>query len=138
MNKNLEMYRDNLQILKENGFNFISFDEINRKDRFVYLRHDVDFSLESALLMAKLETSIDINSNYFFMISSNFYNIFSHHSFKIIKEIQKLGHNISIHFDLTIYDDIEDGFFKEKNIFENFLIRRLILYLFIDLDRYIK
>ena len=120
MNENLEMYKDNLQILKENGFNFISFEEINRKDRFIYLRHDVDFSLESALLMAKIEKSIDINSNYFFMISSNFYNIFSHHSFKIIKEIQKLGHNISIHFDLTIYDDIEDGFLREKNIFEKF------------------
>ena len=66
MNKNLEMYRDNLQILKENGFNFISFDEINRKDRFIYLRHDVDFSLESALQMAKLETSINIKVIIFF------------------------------------------------------------------------
>ena len=52
------------------------------------------------------------------MLSSNFYNILSLRSFEIIKEIQKLGHNISLHFDLTIYKDTEKGFLKEKKIFE--------------------
>jgi hypothetical protein len=35
-----------------------------------------------------------------------------------IQSIKSRGHHISLHFDPTIYRNIEDGFVKEKEIFE--------------------
>ena len=42
----------------------------------LYLRHDIDFSMEDALKIALIESELNINSSYF-MITSNTYNLFS-------------------------------------------------------------
>ena len=47
------------------------------KKKNILLRHDIDFSLDSAKLIAKKENELKINSTYFFMLSSNMYNVFS-------------------------------------------------------------
>ena len=39
-------------------------------------RHDVDFSIERALIMAEYESGYGIKANYFIQLSSNFYNVF--------------------------------------------------------------
>ena len=90
--------------------------EIKKKN--ILLRHDIDFSLENANLLAKKENELKIKSTYFFMLSSNFYNVFSDHSQKIILDIKKLGHKISLHFDPTVYKKINEGAKIEINTFQ--------------------
>lgn len=82
------------------------------------LRHDVDFSLEFAHKLASIESSQGISSTYFLMLTSNMYNLLSSEHQRIVKEISNMGHKISIHFDPTVYRDL-DSFKYEKNLFEN-------------------
>jgi len=103
------------------GFSFNRFleKENQYKEKKIYLRHDIDFSVIEALKMAKLEYEMGVNATYFFMISSNTYNLLSGNNQSIVRDIQKLGHDVSLHFDPTVYTDVNSGFQSEKLIFEN-------------------
>ena len=83
----------------------------------LFLRHDIDFSIDLAYELAKFESDIGVRSTYFFMLTSNMYNIFSNKNADIVKKIKVLGHKISIHYDPTCYKD-DQGFVLEKQIFE--------------------
>jgi len=84
----------------------------------LFIRHDIDFSIEYAYRLALSESRLKICSSYFFMMTSNFYNLLSSHNQKLVKNISSMGHKVSIHFDPTTYKDLK--YFKyEKNVFEN-------------------
>jgi hypothetical protein len=72
----------------------------------VILRHDIDFDIGKALKLAKIEAEKQIQSTYFILLNTNFYNVFSSETNKTIKEISKLGHEIGLHFDETRYFDL--------------------------------
>ncbi len=102
-------------------YKFIFFDELNlKKNKQLILRHDIDFDLYYALKIAKIERKLNIKSTFFFLIRSDSYNLFSPESLKIIKEIKKLKHQISLHFDPSVYQDnnVEVGLKYEKELFE--------------------
>ena len=83
----------------------------------LFLRHDVDFSVDFAHTLAKLEFQLGIQSTYFFMLTSNMYNLMSPENKKLVNNIKEMGHKLSIHFDPTAYDALE--YFKnEKMLFE--------------------
>ena len=81
------------------------------------LRHDVDFSVPHAYCIAKLEKKLGINSTFFFMLSTNMYNIFSSSNQKLICDIKNMGHKISLHYDPSIHSSLL-SFRKEKETFE--------------------
>jgi hypothetical protein len=81
------------------------------------LRHDVDFSVDFAHQLALVEHRLKICSTYFFMLTSNMYNLLSSENQRMVKDIAVMGHKISIHFDPTVYEDL-DSFRYEKNLFE--------------------
>lgn len=97
-------YIDLLNILKHKGYHFCLYCESDTVKKSVIIRHDVDFSLEKALEMAKLEHDLGVKSTYFILLSTNFYNIYSKDSFEKIKQIYSLGHEIGLHFDEKRYD----------------------------------
>ncbi len=114
----IDEYSKLIKVLLSKGFNFQNF--LDYKDSStVYLRHDIDFSIKDAYKIALFEKDIGIKANYFFMITSNFYNCFSNENFNLIKKILKFGHSISLHFDPTCYENLEEGFKLEKKIFES-------------------
>lgn len=65
----------------------------------VLLRHDVDICLETALRMAQLENKAGVNSTYFVLLRSPFYNALSPRGGEILREICSLGHEIGLHWD---------------------------------------
>jgi len=89
-------YKKTLVKIKEKR-KFSSFS--NNSDNDVILRHDVDCSLKAALTMAKIESDLEIQSTYFILLTSDFYNPFSIDSSKFIRGILKLGHKIGLHYD---------------------------------------
>lgn len=117
------MYKSNtyrkliLQILSHNYIPSTDWTKYNLPNTFL-LRHDVDFSIEYAYQLAKIEESIDVSSTFFFMLTSNMYNIFSTINQALIKDIAQMGHKISVHFDPTVYSSL-DSFLFEKEAFEN-------------------
>ena len=111
-------YEDFLKIFLKKGYNFLFYKELNQKENQLVLRHDIDFDTELALEMARVEASLGIKSTYFFLLRSNLYNILSPNDFENVKEIRSLGHQTSVHFDPSIYEDFHQGLQEEVSIFE--------------------
>ena len=93
----IEHIRSNIPIVK--------FDNVDiTTDKYCVIRHDVEFSVERALNLARIESMLNIPSTYVFQVCNNNYNPFSHKNRKQILEIVKLGHDIGIHVHLGNFD----------------------------------
>lgn len=114
----LNKYESILNNLKSQGFYF-STDWSKSDSNTILLRHDIDFSVEEALKIADLEASLKVKSTFFFMLSSNMYNLMSKANKRLVNEIDKMGHKISLHFDPVAYSNL-NSFIDEKNCFERF------------------
>jgi len=85
-------------------YTFLTFSEFiksSKKTNVILLRHDIDYSIEKALEMAKLESKMGIKSTYFVLLRGQFYNPYSIINTSHLKEIQNLGHEIGLHYDST-------------------------------------
>ncbi|MGV3547207.1 MAG: hypothetical protein ACO1N4_09105 [Pedobacter sp.] len=115
----LGSYSDFLSTFLKRGYNFKKFSTHENKDGEVLLRHDIDFDITFAYQTALAEKELGITSTYFFLLRSEFYNPFSKSNFDLIKDIESMGHNISIHFDPSIYEDFKIGFDEELAYFKH-------------------
>ncbi len=96
-------YEEVLSFLKENRYEVCNYKTYQHSNRCVILRHDVDFSLEAALRFAELEYKNGVQSTYFILLSTSFYNLFYRKANDIIREIRAMGHDIGLHFDEANY-----------------------------------
>lgn len=69
--------------------------------RFAVLRHDVDLDPEKALRMAEIEHEYRVRSTFFFLVSSDVYNVFSRSVSRSIDRILAMGHMLGLHFDFA-------------------------------------
>ena len=93
-------YRGLIEGIRNHGYDFAPMaNAFACNGRLVILRHDVDFSVEYALKMARLESEAGVRSTYFFMITCEHYNIFSPLNREALIEISALGHEIGLHWD---------------------------------------
>ena len=67
----------------------------------LFLRHDIDKSVEKALEIASIEHEKKIVSSFFFLTRSPLYSVLEPNTIKIIKEIAKMGHSIGLHIDVA-------------------------------------
>jgi hypothetical protein len=94
----LKNYRNLLQLGLENfSFRFFHEDYVQKS---ILLRHDVEFSIQNALRMANIESSLGIKSTYFVQLHSEFYNALEKATIETIYKIIRLGHRIGLHFDV--------------------------------------
>lgn len=114
----LDTYQKIISELKENGLvPTIDWRGIT-SDSKLLIRHDIDFSVEFAYKLAIFESGLGIKSTFFFMLTSNMYNLLSSENRMLVNQIIDLGHKVSIHFDPTAYQDLEEFKF-EKHLFEH-------------------
>ncbi len=67
-------------------------------EKFCVIRHDIEFSLDRALIMAKIEANeLGISSTYTIQLRNNTYNAISEKNIKLVREIRELGHKIALH-----------------------------------------
>jgi len=89
-------YERLLEAAQQGGYRWAFFDhEPAEKDLF--LRHDVDLSLEAALTMASLEAEMDVRATYFLMKESAFYNLASPPGERALERLRELGHRVGLH-----------------------------------------
>lgn len=100
-----ESYVDLIQLLRETGYQFASYDNFAEYDKCAILRHDVDFKLQDAGRLASVEQKEGIRSTYFVLLTSDFYNVFSRNSRSLIDGIRRCGHEIGLHFDEARYPE---------------------------------
>lgn len=87
------------------GCNFKSINHINcSESKDVFLRHDVDFSLDLTLPIAELEHKLGVRSCYYVLLSGP-YNPCSAASVNAMKKLREMGHEIGLHYDLSLYPE---------------------------------
>jgi hypothetical protein len=92
----LTHYRELLDAAKDGSYAFTFFDHEPRPGD-VFLRHDVDLSLEAALTIAELEAEEDVRATYFLMTASVFYNLTSAPGEAAVERLRALGHAVGLH-----------------------------------------
>lgn len=98
-----DAYRKLIYTLKEHNYQLTDYHHYKEVTRPCILRHDIDYSLDKAWELAKMEAISRVQSTYFVLLTSDFYNVFSKHSRNVLKNIAKLGHTIGLHFDEVTY-----------------------------------
>lgn len=99
-------YKEIIRIIQSTG-RHMKYQQALNSDRFVIMRHDVEYSVERAYELAKVETSMDFSSTYFFQWTNNTYNILSRKNMELIKDMHERGHQIGLHFALNGLTDME-------------------------------
>ena len=89
-------YRELLAAAKAGGYDWASFDR-HPRPRDLFLRHDVDLSLEAALEMARVEHELGVRATYFLMTESAFYNLDSHVGHYAQRQLRQWGHAVGLH-----------------------------------------
>ena len=75
---------------------------------FCVLRHDIEFSVDRALTMARIEADeLGVKSTYTVQLSNNTYNALSQKNIEVIQKIKKLGHKIGLHQNPPLMGDDE-------------------------------
>jgi len=68
------------------------------KPKFCVLRHDIEFSVDRALAMARMEANdLGVKSTYTVQLRNNTYNALSQKNIETVQEIKNLGHSIGLH-----------------------------------------
>ena len=92
----LAHYRELLDAAKTGGYRFATFDRSPLAGD-LFLRHDVDLSLEAALELAELESEAETQATYFLMTRSVFYNLASAEGEHALARLRELGHRVGHH-----------------------------------------
>lgn len=116
-------YKEILGEISNKNYKVVDFNNCDSYKKEIIVRHDIDLDLKKAFKMAEIEKNAGVKANYFFWITSPFYNIFDSDNSLIVKNIIKLGHNVGIHFDEGAYNcssegELEQFIMKEINMFE--------------------
>jgi hypothetical protein len=92
----LEHYRELLAAAKTGGYRWATFDA-RPQPGDLYLRHDVDLSLEAAIELARVEHELAVRATYFLMTESAFYNLDSHVGRETPRRLREWGHAVGLH-----------------------------------------
>lgn len=102
----LEEYRKLLKLAVKN-YDVASYSDSCWSERSILWRHDVDFSLDHALVLAKIETQEGVKATYFVNQHSEFYNLAEKRKLAILSEILSIGHDLGLHLDSAFYESSE-------------------------------
>jgi hypothetical protein len=104
----LQHYGELLEAARAGGYRFEAFDH-DPVPGDLFLRHDVDLSLEAAVTVAELEAEAGARATYFLMTESVFYNLASTAGARTLERLRDLGHRVGLH---AVYPraDLDDRF----------------------------
>lgn len=99
-------YREIIRIIQSTG-RHCGYAEALRRDSFIIMRHDVEYSVDRAYQLARVEQSMDFTSTFFFQWTNNSYNILSRRNMDLIKDMHERGQHIGLHFALNGMTDMQ-------------------------------
>jgi len=98
----LESYRRLLDLAIARGWRFRSFSDqaAHPDDRTVLLRHDVDYSVQAAVELARVNRAAGVRGTFFLLVRGDVYNLLSPPNIERAREIAALGQDLALHFAL--------------------------------------
>lgn len=112
-NFSLEHYMKTISLMRAKSYKFRLIGDSTAGDRLVFMRHDIDLSLTAARKMAEVDKASGISSTFYFMVRSNFYNLFSTEAKGAIHYVANLGHRLGLHF---VGDENNDSGFNPSHL----------------------
>ena len=115
-------YRNMISLI-HNHLPIIDFADVTDKtDKFCVLRHDIEFSIDRAYELAKVERKLGVTSTYTVQLRNNTYNALSEKNIDLIKRIKDLGHHIGLHQNPPLMDlnDLGNYIMTDINILEHY------------------
>ena len=91
-------YRGLIHRAEAGGWRFGSLDQVADDGRTIYLRHDVDYSLELAVELAELNNELGVHGTFFIQLRAQFYNPFEHTETTRLLKLRALGQEIALHY----------------------------------------
>jgi hypothetical protein len=107
-------YKEYVHIIEwvKSNYNILQFKDITKDtSEFCVIRHDVEYSIDRAYNLAKLEETMGLKTTYLVQTKSNCYNALSVKNIPILREIHNMGHTIGLHVHcglLNTYDSVTD------------------------------
>lgn len=108
-----QLYVDFLSKAKAKNYSFVRFQDFlpastSLPQRYIALRHDIDFAPHHSLEMAQLEHAAGVKSTFFVLVDGQFYNPLQSEVIRQLRQIHALGHEIGLHFAVSsaVYADI--------------------------------
>ena len=121
MDFTFKKYEELLKVLKNDGYEFQTFEEFvkNPAKKVVVLRHDVDRRSPHSLDMAEAEDTVDAKATYYFRI------VPESNQKDVIERIVNLGHEVGYHYeDLGMfkgdYEKAYDSYLKNLKYFRTY------------------
>lgn len=101
-----QLYLEFLAKAKARGFSFVRFEDFlpgrpPLPERYIVLRHDIDFAPVHSLQMAELEHEAGVASTFFVLVDGQFYNPMQKEVIEQLRRIHALGHEIGLHFAMS-------------------------------------
>jgi len=116
-----------LEELFSRGYVARSYHDAEPNAKHLIVRHDVDISLESALRVAEMESRLRVAAVFLVLLRTEMYNPFSRDGERCLRTLIKLGHEIGLHFDASLYSDevdvLDHACAMECTLMESFLSR---------------
>ncbi len=109
----VQHYRQLLRVAKA-SYLFVTYDGIPWNTRFVLWRHDLDYSINRAAVLAGIEAEEGVTATYFINPNSEYYNPFEPSQAQLVKNILTLGHRLGLHFDAASHDIQDENALREK------------------------
>ena len=103
-NFSLDTYKYLLQVAL-NEYQICSFNKVDEANNFILWRHDIDFSLDAACEISKIDAAAGMQSTFFVNLCADTYNATSPTGKRCMNSILEDGHQIGIHVDLSFHGD---------------------------------
>ena len=100
------LYEDFLGVAAQRGYSFVQFRDFlpgaaPLPERYILLRHDIDFAPSFSLEMAQLEAERGVKSTFFVLVDGQFYDALRPEVIRQVRAIGALGHEIGLHFAIS-------------------------------------
>ena len=101
-----DLYLDFLEKARAREFAFVRFRDFlpgaaPLPERYIALRHDIDFAPRYSVEMAELEHAAGVAATYFVLVDGQFYNPLQPEEVRRLRRIHDLGHEIGLHFAVS-------------------------------------
>ena len=115
-------FRNLINIIQRN-LPIVDYTDIkDNTKKFCILRHDIEFSIDRAYKLAKIENELGVTSTYTVQVRNNTYNALSEKNINSISKIRDLGHHIGLHQNPPSsmkLDTLKDYIMRDINILED-------------------
>lgn len=116
-------YRSLLDACKQHGTPLPLRDAESAPPGTILLRHDVDFDLDAAESLSRIEREAGVRSSFLFLVSTDFYNVASASGRRLLRELRDDGFDVGLHFDPDVYGDVplDSAFAAERSFLESII-----------------